>query len=366
MPTLEWNPTTEQILNLDGVHRRADSFRFELCDRSLTPIGDLHPDRDESAPAIENDVSSTTSRRLRGLKLTRDEAQDVNPIADRMRVYMILQNDVEFLLGTFVFADDSQPVRSWGEERSSELVDFSYILNMQTTRAYGWGRGASIGLIMIFLFQQSGFSLADFARLGDEASRGLSDPLSWQPGATWYQMLTDLGNVVGFAPPWFDRDGRLHMDQPPDPEFDVPTIPAYEDATRVVADSILRSNDLVAAPNDFAVVDSGTDRLRVGRFQLPSSAPHSFANRGYRVGVVENVQGTASQDQANKAAKNLARTRGVAYEWITFSSTADPRHDTYDVIEAYGQRWLETSWSLPLQSGGLMRHTMKRTTYDAA
>jgi hypothetical protein len=216
---------------------------------------------------------------------------------------------------------------------------------------------------MFFLIFRAGFELADVAVLGDEAGRGLAEPMSWQPGTTWLQMLTDLCDVVGFASPWFDRDGRMHVDQAPDPAIAPPTVDGYGEGTRVVADSIVRSNDLLKAPNDFAVFESGTSALRVGRFQLPASAPHSFANRGFRVGLTESTQGIETQDQADKAAFNLARSRSVAYEWLAFSSTADPRHDTWDVVEAFGQTWLETSWSQELRSGGLMQHTMRQTTY---
>jgi len=359
-----WAPTTDQILDLDGVHRRADRFRFELCDRQLTPIGDLHPDRATSVPSIDNDTANSTSRRLRGLRLLPDEAGDINVLRDRLRVYMVLQNDVEYRLGTFLWADASHPRRSWGDEHDGELVDLTYVLDQQTTQAFGWERGASTWLIMVFIMLRAGFEAADIAVLGEEArSSHLAEPKAWQPGTTWLQMLTDLGALCGFATPWFDRDGLVHLDQPPDPDLVTPTISAYGPRGRIVADSIVPSDDLLRAPNDFAVFDSGTDRLRTGRYQLPANAPHSFANRGFRIGLVENVQGLATQAQADKVAANLSRTRSVAHEWITFASTADPRHDTWDVVDAFDQRWLETGWSLELRSGGLMQHTMRRTTY---
>lgn len=358
-----WQPTTEQILNLDGVKRRSDRFRFELCDQDLKPIGEVHPDRAESVPTISNDTDSNSSRRMSGFKLLPDEIRDVNTITDRLRAYMILQNDVEFRLGTFLWADANRPQRSWGEEQHSELVDYSYILDQENTQAYGWGRGGTIVLIMYFLIFRAGFELADVAAIGPEASRGLVEPMSWQPGSRWMQQLEDLGNIVGFAPPWVDRDGRFHLDQVPDPAYDEPTVPAYGSGTRVMADSILYSDDILSAPNDFAAFDSGTDRLRSGRFQVPTSAPHSFAKRGFRIGKTESVQGLETQAQANKATRNLAR-ESDAFEVVVFTSTADPRHETYDIVDAFGKRWLETGWSLELRSGGPMQHTMKRTTYD--
>jgi len=358
-----WAPTTDQILNLDGVRRRADRFRFELCDRDLRPIGQLHPDRSSSVISVQNDVSNRTSRRLTNFKLLPDEAAYVNTVSDRLRVYMVLQNGVEFRLGTFVWADENKPRRSWGDEKHAQLVDYNYILDKDTTQAFGWGRGATIVLIMIFLLNRAGFQLEQISTIGPEAERGLADPMSWQPGATWSQMLTDLCNLVGFASPWFDRDGILHLDQPPDPAFNSPSVPAYGLDTRIISDSILFSSGLLNAPNDFGMFDSGTSQLRAGRYQLPASAPHSFANRGYRIGQTQSVQGTSSQDIVNKGARTLAQTSDV-FEFVTFSSTLDPRHDTYEIVPAFNLNWLETGWNMELTSGGAMQHTMRRIFYD--
>lgn len=362
MATTTWNPSTEEILNLDGVRHRTDSFRFELCDRDLNPIGEVHPDLG-NVPQIQNDSSNNTSRRLTNLKLTRDEVSDINTISDRLRVYLVLQNGVEYRLGTFLWADESRPQRSWGFEQNAELVDFSYILNQPSPTGFGWSKGANIMLIMFFLFFRAGFELSHLAKIGEEAARGLADAKSWEPGATWLQMLTDLGALVGFAPPWLDRDGLVHFDQAPDPGIDEPTVPPYGDATRVIADSVVYTDDFLSAPNTFAVYDSGTDRIRSGRYDLPASAPHSFAKRGFRIARVESVQGLDNQDIATKAARNLARTND-AFEYLSFNSTADPRHETFDIVPAFGLIWLETAWSLELRSGGAMSHSLKRVSYD--
>ncbi len=338
---------------------------FELCDRNLRPIGELHPDRASTA-SINVDTSSNVARKLSGLKLTPDEAADVNPVRDRLRVYMGLQNDEEFLLGTFLWSDDSRPRRSWGVESSSSLTDYSFILSQRSTRAYSFERNGNIGLGMFFLLFQAGFSLEDIAHIGHEAARGLAEPVAWQPGTSWVQMLTDLGKLVGFTSPWFDRYGRLHFDVPPDPSLSGPTVPTYDEepSLRVIADSIVETSDILAAPNDFAVTDSGTDRLRVGRYQIPASAEHSYANRGFRIGAVEQVQGLGTQAQADEAAKKMVATEGLVYATCQFSSTADPRHDVYDIVEILGQRWLETAWSMKLESGAPMDHTLRRTIYD--
>lgn len=360
-----WSPTTEQILGLDGVSHRVDRFRFELCDQRYRPIGELHPDRTGSVPSIEVDTSATTSRRLSGLRLLPDEAGDVDPITDRLRVWMVLQNGAEFLLGTFLWADASRPDRSWGVELHSDLVDLGFVLDQPATEAFGWGRGAQIGLIVLFLFMRAGFELDDISPLSESAStKTLVEPIAFNPGTTWATMLEDLTMLLGWGRPWFDRFGQLRLGRIPDPEIAQPTVPAYDVGTRVIADSILRSDDILAAPNDFAVTDSGTEQMIIGRYQLPASAPHSFQRRGFRVGLVESGQGIVSKQQADIAATWLAVAKGSAYRWVSFSTTADPRHDMWDVIDVFGVRSLETKWGMQLRSGGEMTHTVRQTGFE--
>jgi hypothetical protein len=359
---MTWAPTTDQILNLDGVRRRVDRFEFELCDREWNPIGTLNPDRGQQI-SITNDTTNEIPRKLSGFKLLSDEADDVNTMSDRLRVYMALQNGDRRRLGSFMWEDESEPERPWGVEHHGSLTDLNQILASPSTKAYGWGRGGTITLIMFFLLFQASFELKDIAVIGEEANRGLRQPRSWEPGSTWLHKLNDMGVGCGFGPPWFNRDGLLYFDEIPDPAFAQPTVPAYDDDTRVIANSIVPSNDMLKAPNDFGLFDSGTDRLIAGRYQLPASAPHSFANRGWRLGHVESTQGMSSQDGANKGAQNLARKSDV-YEYLTFSSTLDPRHDTYDIVDAFGKRWLEVSWTMELRSGGTMQHNLKRVSYD--
>ena len=365
---MAWSPTTEQILDLDGVRRRSDRFEFELCDRDLKPIGTLHPDRDQATPTIENNTEDEVHRRLTGFKLLPDELADIDTMSDRVRVYMRLQNEARFRLGTFLWGDENNPERSWGQEHHGELVDFSHILAQESAQAFGWGRGANITLIIMFLLFRASFELADIAVIGDSANRGLRDPRSWEPGSTWLHKLNDLGAGCGFVPPWFDQDGRLYFDGIPDPAFAPASVPAYGPNTRMIADSIVYSNGILSAPNDFAAFDSGTDRLRVGRHQLPASAPHSFARRGWRIGKTRSVQGSESQAQLDANARSLARGSDVL-EYVTFSSTIDPRHGTYAVVpcpDRFGimRMWLEYGWTMELRSGGVMRHDLRRVSYD--
>jgi hypothetical protein len=367
--TRVWSPTTEQILDLDGVRRRIDRFRFELLNQSNDIIGEIHPSLGGGVgtPTISMNTTNDIARRLSGIHLVPDERADVNTISDRLRVIMILQNAVEFEMGTFLWADASDPHRSWGVEQQAELLDFGLMLDQQATSAVTFNRGQSILNAMVLVAHRANVEFVHIGKVSDNARRSFADPKGWQPGTTWMTMLKEMAELIGVAPPWFDRTGTLQIISPPDPRVDQITCSYRIDGqpgTRIVADSILRTSDLLKAPDDFAVFDSGTDRLRIGRYRLPESAPHSFAKRGYRVGLVESVQGLESGTAATRAARDLARNKGIAFEWLSFSATADPRHDGHNVIEALDERWLGISWRLPLTSGGQQEHLLRKPTYE--
>jgi len=58
-----------------------------------------------------------------------------------------------------------------------------------------------------------------------------------------------------------------------------------------------------------------------------------------------------------------ARTIGIRYtvvERANFNTPPDPRHDSYDVCIFAGERWREVAWSMTLEEGGIMSHTLIR------
>jgi hypothetical protein len=125
------------------------------------------------------------------------------------------------------------------------------------------------------------------------------------------------------------------------------------------------TNDLLDAPNRFIVISNGAVSASaaaipiVGRYDIPSSAPHSIANRGFVIPSVEERQ-LDTQAQADAAARNLGQ-RQTIFERTTLSTAPDPRHDGYDVIRWQGENWLELGWSLPMAEGAAMTHTMRKS-----
>ena len=357
---MAWPPDTEDILELvaGGVLTRADRFRYEVTDKLGVTIGEVHPDATHN-PTVTNDTGRTIPRTLDNIRLPPSEFDAINPVRDRIRPQVILQNDAVFDLGLFVFADDSHPVREWGRERAVQLRDKMHLLDQKGATTSGSKAKANV-------VQRA----VDFARTVLNASevqatahpQALKAPLLFDPSATVQDIVNAHLALVGYLPCFFDRKGVLQIRPAP---LDLDKAVAdleYEHGGRIERDTIVESDDLLNAPNLFMVYDStGVGTFAVGKYAIPSSAPHSKENRGCEVRRVESMQGIENATQATTAAKTLATTdRKSTYDWRTWRSTLDPRHETWNVVKLLGRNYQEVSWSMELRATGRMVHNARR------
>jgi len=353
-------PTTDQLLNLDGVYQRSDSFRFVLLDRDEQTIGDLYPNLSRT-PTVGFNSSGQNPRSLTNFDLTPDQQADINILSDRVQVFMDLENGDSYSLGIFLWGNGDRPYYSWGEALVSSLVDKSLILNQGIKKTIGFNRGADVGIAALGVALEV---LALDEIILDAISADLGASRADAPGTSRTQILADFMELVGFLPPHFNRDGKLRLTDTPDLTMVTPTIPAYTVGadSRVIVNSVTRSDDGLQAPNTYIVYETSGQSTVRGEYNIDSSEPHSEDARGFPVPKVEGRTGLRTTAQANKAAKAMATTRSETFKWVNWSTPADPRHDAWDPVTVLGITYIETAWSLPCVPGGVMTHTA-RTVY---
>jgi hypothetical protein len=334
---------------------RQEAVAFDVLDATLAVIGTLNPARDP-VPRITNDTSRTIKRALSGLRVPATEAAAVDPFRDRIRARWVIEDDpAVYPLGVFLFADQNQIVRSYGTDLDLELVDQTFIIDQPLLEGVSYGIGTPVGATLALLAADAGVPSFYVA----PSSVTLQRPATWPGGTSLYRVLADLCLLEGFTPPFFDNEGTLRLVDAPDPEL-APATRLYPPGSPIIDPSIVRTDDLLTAPNRWVVVDNGaTAGPVVGVYELPSTAPHSFFNRGFHVTQWVEQQGLESVAAAVAAAKALALTDPDGVERASFSTVVDPRHDTYDVVEFAGARWLEESWSMDLRAGGAQSHQLR-------
>lgn len=341
---------SDELLDLDIV-ARAEKVRFDLVDKAGRVIGELHP---QVGCQVQNDTSGQIKRKLTGVVITADEYADVNPLTDRVKPYWVLDDGDEYPSGTFLFAEASTSTRSYGDTLTATLVDQGLILGQEIDTTVSFAAGTSASAAIAEVFSLAGFHTVNVAA----GSFELGSPLAWpagKSGTTWAKIIDDLCAKAGAYPAYFDNTGTptVRLSQ------NIDTVVAgYDFRTRTTAGSITTSNDLLIAPNRFMAIDtSATTGAIVGIYDIPDTAPHSFNNRGFRITRVVEAPGVGDVAQALAAAQAAYANSPIAYSSATWTSPADPRLDSFDVVRLWdGANWLSTSWSLTCAPGGPMTH----------
>ena len=348
-------PTVDQLLDLaPGIGQRQATFRFALVDAaSGRALGDIQPVR--TPPSRTHDTSRKTCRSMAGLVLDRADTAAVNAVTDRVQVFMVI-GGAEKELGTYVFTDTHRTRTTHGRRGEYGLADLGFVVAQPTESTVGFGAGTNVGTAIATILAAVP-SLAGYEVEPGAAVTGA--PIAWPAGTDRGRILEDLATLGAYLSPYMGNDSVIRVRRSFDPAEAAPSF-TFESGGRVRSESISESDDLLEAPNLFVVVDnSNTAAPVVGRYEVPVSAPHSYANRGFWVPQVTDMQGVGTSASADVAARALGLAHTV-YQQVTLATPPDPRHDAYDVVAYDGVNWLETAWSLPLIEGGEMTHTLRR------
>lgn len=350
--------TRAPVLDLSAaVGQLTYSFRFELIDAiSREHLGDITPIRDAS---LSHDTAMTTKRRL-GLALGRDDTAAVNPLTDRVSVFMTIpgaanpqRRDGDWPLGVYAWSDNPRKLFTSGRLATPVLNDEMFVVDQEISAGIN-GRGANVVGVIVEVVRGLGVTLQV-----DASPYTAAD--AWGIGTTRGQMLEALATSGDYWSPWFNNSGALRFLRTFDPAtraVDIDLDAGY----RVFREGIIENDGVLTAPNRIIVISNGASSEKtpvVAVVDVPVNAPNSIANIGYVRPKTYNLQIT-DPAQAAAVAAGLAQ-RNQIFETVTLSTAADPRHDGYNVIRWQGSNWLELAWSMKLVPGAAMSHTLRKS-----
>jgi len=348
------------------IGQRSSTFKFVLINAvEAQPPIELHPLL-EPVPTLTHDTSRTIKRQIQGLTFGVVESALLNVIQSRILLYMVIGGET-FPLGRYMFSDRSRLVYTNGRITNATMFDEMFIVDQQledsfspTTDPSGVAQGGFGGA---FCDRAIRSLLRDLPVVLDIEPTPYTTIGSWPAGTTRGQVIEQLSLDGDWFSPWFGNDTKMHFVRSFDPATRLPTFD-LDAGNRVITNSIIESDDLITAPNRFIIVSNGVSSDSaaavpvVGRADVPTTAPHSIANRGFVIPSVQERQIDSSQ-QAAAIAQNVA-LRQTVFERTELATPPDPRHDSYDVIQWMGEKWLELAWTMPLREGTAMGHLMRK------
>jgi hypothetical protein len=332
--------------------QRVDRFVFEwLNGLTNASLGFVKPQRDSSPPSLSHDTTQSIKRQLT-ISLDVNDTAKIDPIADRIQPIAII-GGVEYPLGRYMFTDDTETLSSGGNRGSFTLLDEGFAIDQQLSNAYSSTDLVSTAIAN--LVKQVSFIKLDIAPSNFSATG------AFPGGQTRGQALDAYTTQGDYFPYWMANDGFFRMIRTKDPALEIPDFD-WDANLVVIRDSIVHTSDILNAPNRFIVAGNSQEAATipfVGTYDVPPTAPHSIANRGFVIPDVQNMQLT-SQSQAQAMARNLG-IRQTIFERITLETSFDPRHDGFNVIRFQGSNWLELRWNVTLTPGSRMKHTMRKS-----
>lgn len=349
----------DPLLDLDPwVGQRQCTFRFDVTDGVTGEnLGEIHPLRGAS---LTHDTTRTIKRQL-AFSLGRQDTADVNTLTDRVRLWMVFPNGQQYPLGKYMFTDASRQVYTSGKLGQMALNDEMFLVDQQSPVGVSSISGGIPKNVETVIAEVMAGLPVDFSL---EAS-GLQSASAWPSGTTRGSMLESLALTGDYFSPWFDNFGVMKFIRSFDPATKIPELD-YDAGNQVTRSDIIESDDLLTAPNTFMVISNASSDMGspvVATSSVPSTAPHSVANRGFEILEVQDLQIT-DQLQADAVALNLVN-RQTIFERVTLTTPPDPRHDSYNVIRWQNELWLELAWSMALEEGGSMNHLLRKA-YQAS
>lgn len=360
--------TAEILTQLDmpsWVGQRTATFKFILINavKAQRPI-ELHPLKDPT-PTLTHDTTRTIKRQIQGLSFGVDESALINVVQSRILLYMVIGGQ-SFPLGRYMFADRTGFTFTNGEIINAMLYDEMFIVDQQIETGFsphGDPETSSTGGGGMYCTRAIEALLRGLPVVVDIASSPFATIGSWTAGTSRGQIVEQIALDGDYFSPWFGNDTKMHFIRTFDPAAVIPTFD-LDVGNRVIRGSIIESDDLLTAPNRFIVISNGATTEDgaaspiVGRADVPTTAPHSVVNRGFVIPSVSERQ-VGTEQQVASIARNLA-LRQTIFERVELATPPDPRHDAYDVIKWQGEKWLELTWTLPLQEGAAMGHLMRK------
>lgn len=333
--------------------QRVDGFTFEWRNGITNQLlGMLNPSRDQP-PQLTHDSSRAIKRQLT-LNLGVSQTSDIDAVSDRVLPKAII-GGTTWPLGRYMFTADVDALSTGGDRGSFTLVDEGFAIDQQLSA--GFSSTDTVDRAVIALVTQD--ELGRFIRPRVEPTTFLASG-AFAIGQARGQALAAYATQGDYFPYWMDNDGFFRMIRTIDPAREIPDLD-YDSSKIIQMGSITKTSDLLTAPNRFIVVgNSGAAAAAplVGTYDVPPTAPHSIANRGFVIADTTNEQ-LQSEEQADAMARNRGIRQTIA-EVLTFRTAFDPRHDSYNVIHMLDDNWLELSWSATLVAGGGMDHTVRR------
>lgn len=305
----------------------------------------------------------------RSVRCTLKIPDDVDFLTDELRV-AVVKNGTEHQLGVFVVTTQSKTVTSDGRAvYSVDGYDRSYKVDRRRieSRSEAYIRsGTKYTDAIESLLISSGISTAVI-----EASplTIATDREDWDVGTSMLTIVNQLLDEINYSSLWIDSNGFARCG--PYQADDKPLDFAYTAGPgSVILQEHSVSNDVFNSYNVFTVCANrigDSAPIYVTAVNDDATSKISTVRRGRIAAPITMLNDVSNLDTARAYAQNLVKKSRMSSETATIRTEVEGGHEVEDAVSVFipelSGRFVETSWTIPLDGSPLMTHTLRRALY---
>lgn len=337
-------------------------FRFELLDRELNGLGELHPVEDVT---IVCTPGKAIGRTIPSFELPPDEAADLDIDHHLIRPWVI-QGRSSQSLGIYIPSSADSVDDDRGQTREFQLHDQgARLAGLSTTRqAFGIQSGAEFRERLSALAEEFGIVGADDGIISSDLKAG--NHLGWAPGTRPYDIFADCAKKLGVTPPWFDLDGTFRMTFLPYAGLTAPSLTLQRGtASTISAAGVQTTTDRWMIPTEWCVFSRAEGADFFGEFSLPSTHPLSAVTRGIPpVHKRVEIPGLTSDEQCRDRARDEAQREARIHNTQVITAATDYSLELYATATAGANDWLIARWDTPLTTGAMSTYELRESLTD--
>ena len=340
---------------------RTIDFQYRIL-RNGADFCEIHPGSN-GWPSIRMSDSAEIKTSMSGS--FQPPKEDINWLSDEIAPMLIL-NGTEYALGIFRAATVEPDQNETGISLRIEAYDRAWLArdSKLQERQY-FADGTNYVEAASSLLASSGISYISATATNQTLAEARED---WEIGTSRLSIVNELLQEINYSNVWFDADGLARIE--PYTEVTAANIKHIidaEDKNSFLLPGMQRSMDIYNSPNVFVAICSNADKpdgmMAIAENQSGQS-PLSITRRGRRIVQVTRVNNIASQEELQAFVNRQLTDSLVSGETIQIKTGLMPGFGVGEVTALqYGDIFAlcrERAWTMQLQPGGTMTHTLER------
>ena len=318
------------------------------------------------APSLRMNDNSAIKMSLSG-KFAQDDT--LNLLTDRIRPELVIDG-VRTPIGLYLPATVTKSENETTKSMQIEAYDQCWLVrDTKTESLVLYPAGTNYIDLVQSILASCGIALVVAQETDAELAEDRQD---WDIGTSYLTIVNQLLSEINYNPLWFNNEGFAVLEPA--------TIPTAANIKHVLDDTNVKSlmiptihteTDLYSAPNVFVCICSNVDKdapmVATAENTNPQS-PLSIARRGRRITSVVTLDNIADQTELQAYANRLVYDSMLYGETLRVETALLPGFGVRDVIALrYGDLMaltVERAWSMSLDIGGKMTHTLEKVVLN--